>query len=185
MRLSEPRIAPLPPSEWDADSAERMKKAMGNNPPNILKTLVNHPKLYKRWAVFGNHILAQNSMPPREREIAMLRIGWLCNSEYEFGQHTVIGRDCGLTDDEILRITKGADAGWEGFDKVLIAAVDELHEDAFVGDATWAALNEHYDQNQVMDFVFTVGQYTLVSMVLNTFGVQLDDGVPGYPEGAG
>jgi len=180
MRLDKPRVDPLPRSEWDADIADRL----GDNPPNVLKTLANHPKLYKRWAVFANHILARNSLPPREREILMLRIGWLAQSEYEFGQHTVIGKDAGLTDEEILAITKGADGGWKGLDATLITMADELHADAFVTDETWAALAEHYTTEQMMDAVFTVGQYNMVSMALNTLGVQLDEGVPGFPEGA-
>jgi alkylhydroperoxidase family enzyme len=116
----------------------------------------------------------------------MLRIGWRCRSAYEFGQHTLIGKRCGLTDEEIHRLTLPADApGWDDFDRTLVRATDELHDDAFIGDATWQALTERYGTEQIIDLVFTVGQYTLVSMALNTFGVQLDEGVPGFPEGAG
>jgi len=49
------------------------------------------------------------------------------------------------------------------------------------GRVTWAALSAKYDDQQMLDVVFTVGQYTLVSMALNTFGVQLDDGIAGFP----
>ena len=71
---------------------------------------------------------------------------------------------------------------WEPFDATLLRAADELHADAFVSAATWAALSEHYSQEQLMDVVFTVGQYHLVSMALNSFGVQLEDGTPGFPD---
>ena len=64
---------------------------------------------------------------------------------------------------------------------MLLRAADELHRDSRIGDATWSALSAHYETQQLMDLVFTVGQYTLVSMVLNSFGVQLDEGITGFP----
>src|SRR5207302_412512 len=110
--------------------------------------------------------------PPRDREILILRIGWLCRAEYEWGQHVLIGKAAGLTDDEIERITRGPDApGWDPFEAALLRATDELHEDSFVSDGTWKTLAERYSTEQLMDVVFTVGQYTLVSMALNSFGV--------------
>jgi len=185
MRLNEPRLAPQSESEWDADIADRIR-TMGPNPPNVIRTLAHHPKLYKRWAVFGNHIMVSSTLPPRDREILMLRIGWLCRSAYEFGQHTLIGKKCGLSDDEILAITRGPGApGWSDWDRTLLTAVDELKADAHISDATWAELSKTYGKEQLIDLVFTVGQYNMVSMALNTLGVQLDDGVPGFPEGSG
>jgi 4-carboxymuconolactone decarboxylase len=97
-------------------------------------------------------------------------------SGYEFTQHTRIGLSEGLTEAEIANIKAGAEAGWSDADAALIRAADELVGDHFVSDATWAALSRHFDEKQRMDVVFTAGQYTQVSMFLNTFGVQLDEG---------
>jgi alkylhydroperoxidase family enzyme len=63
-----------------------------------------------------------------------------------------------------------------------LQAVDELHRDAFITDETWQALSARYDTQQLLDVVFTVGQYNLVSMALNTLGVQLDQGLTGFPK---
>ncbi len=91
------------------------------------------------------------------------------------------GQAAGLTDAEIARIKEGPDvAGWAPFDAALLRAADELHRDAMISDKTWAALSERYNTKQLMDVVFAVGQYHLVSMSLNTFGVQLDKGVKGF-----
>jgi len=128
-------------------------------------------------------VLAKSSLPAREREIVILRIGWLCQAEYEFGQHTVIGKQTGLSDEEIKRITQGPDVdGWCELDTLLLRAVDELHADAMVSDATWKSLSTQLSTEQLLDLVFAVGQYNLVSMALNTLGVQLDEGVPGFPD---
>ena len=179
MRLSKPRVPPLADEEIDSSTRDRF----GTGPMlNIFRTLARSPKLMNRWLVFANHILGHNSMPPRERELVILRIGWLCQSGYEWGQHVAIGRDCGLEDSEIDRIPDGPDAeGWSAWDRVLLRATDELHADAFISDPTWAALRSGYRETQCVDLVFTVGQYNLVSMALNTFGVQPEDGLTSLP----
>jgi 4-carboxymuconolactone decarboxylase len=180
MRLAEPRIAPLEEEAIDTD----IREPFGAGPiDNIFRTLAHHPKLMKRWMVFGNHILSKSSLPPRERELAILRVGWLCRAEYEWGQHVVIGKRTGLTDEEIERITRDPDAeGWSEHDRAILCAVDELRNDAFITDTTWKALSEHFDTQQLMDLIFTVGQYNLVSMALNSLGVQLDERLPGFPK---
>ncbi len=183
MRLDKPRVSPLEEGEWNDEVREILDPiAQDGQVPNIFKTLARHPKLLKRWTVFGNHILRKSTLSTRERELLILRIGWLCKAEYEWGQHVLIARKAGLTDAEIHRITEGPDAaGWEPFDAALLRAADELHRDAFLSDATWNALGARFDTQQMMDVVFTVGQYNLVSMALNTLGVQRDPGVPGFP----
>jgi alkylhydroperoxidase family enzyme len=182
MPATTPRIAPLPPAEWNDEVRDILQvTAMGGRVLNIFQTLARHPKLLKRWLVFGNHVLLKSTLPPRERELLILRTGWNCGAEYEWGQHVIIGRQAGLTDDEIERITRGPDAGWSPVEAALLRAADELHRDARIGDPTWAVLSADYDTKQLMDIVFTVGQYTLVSMALKSFGVQLDEGIQGFP----
>jgi len=185
MRLAEPRIAPLGDSELD-EEAKAILAAMrdGNGEVvNIFRTLVRHPKLMKRWLVFGNHILAKSTLDPREREIAILRVGYRCRSIYEWTQHVRIGKATGLSDDEIQRIGEGPDAaGWSDFDAALLRATDELHDDAMISDTSWKALTERYSTEQVMDFIFTVGQYHTVSMALNSLGVQNENGDIPFPQ---
>ena len=179
MRLDKPRIAPIPSEELPAEVLE----LLGEGPHlNIFKTLAHHPKLLKRWLVFGNHVLAKSSLPPRERELVILRIGWLCQAEYEWAQHVVIGRGSGLSDEEIARVTKGPDApGWNELDRALLRATDELHGDAFISDATFQELSQQLETRQLIALIFAVGQYNLVSMALNTLGVQLEKGAAGFP----
>jgi len=153
---------------------------------NIFSTLAKNPDLFMPWIAFGAHILSKSTLPAREREILILRIGWLCRSEYEFGQHILIGKKAGLKDDDILRTTKSSDSpGWDPFEAALILAADELHNDAFIKDETWKLLSERYDEQQMIDLIFTVGQYTMVCMALNSCGIQLDPGLSGFPENAG
>src|SRR5262245_31290639 len=182
MRLTQPRLEPLSEEQWDDETRELLGRLqIDGRVFNIFRTLAAHPKLLKRWLVFGNHILYKSTLPPRERELLILRTGWLCRAEYEWGQHVVIGKTAGLSSDEINRIKEGPDApGWSAREAALLRAVDELHSQAFISDQVWKALAASFDTQQLLDLIFTVGQYNLVSMALNTLGVQLDEGVVGF-----
>ena len=175
---SHARLDPKPSAEWDDET----RALIGESSLNVFATLAHHPKLMKRWMVFGNHVLAKSTLPARDREILILRTGWNCRAPYEWGQHVAIGRSIGITDDDIERIAAGAEAdGWDLFEACLLRAADELHNDQSLTDATYAELAQRYDEQQMLDLVFTVGQYHLVSMALNTMRVERDDGVTGVP----
>lgn len=182
MHLNSSRLEPLADEQLDDESRRILDRArMRGNVLNIFRTLAHHPKLLERWMVFGTHVLNKSTLPPRQRELVILRIGWLCRSEYEWGQHVLIGGAAGLTGEEIARIKLGPDAaGWSDLEAWLLRSVDELHAEAFISDLTWQALAKHLSKQQLLDLIFTVGQYNLVAMALNSLGVQLDEGVSGF-----
>ena len=177
MRLTKPRIAPIADADLTPEQSEALEAFRPGPVLNIFRTLAHAPKALGRFNAWGGYVLSRrNDLPAREREIVILRTGYLCKSGYEWTQHRRIGLQSGLTEDEIERIKAGAEAGWSAADAALIRASDELHEGQFIGEATWAELGRHFTDKQRMDVVFTVGQYTQVSMILNSFGVQLDPG---------
>ena len=142
--MTEPRVAPISDDEMTAEQRELLSK--GNLARlNIFRTLVRHPELFRRWLVFGNHVLLQSTLAPRERELVILRTGHLCRAEYEVHHHTVIGKAAGLTDDEMARIAHGPSAAWSARDRALVTAADELHAQQRLSDATWQALSAHYE----------------------------------------
>ena len=137
MRLTKARIAPLSDAEMGPEHREALKE-FGADILNIFRTLVRAPKALTRFNAWGGYVLSRrNDLPMREREIVILRVGYLCKSGYEFTQHTRIGLQSGLTAAEIEAIKRGADAGWSPADAVLIRAADELHADQFISDSTW------------------------------------------------
>lgn len=181
-RPTEPRIEPV--TEFDGELADIMATALTHDgtPLNIFGTLGRHPKLLKRFNLLGGFLLNKGLVPPRERELVILRVGANAHAEYEFGQHTVIGRACGLTVDEIVALTADpADHPWSPQDRALIALADELHADDCVTDTTWATLASTWDDAQLVELLVVAGFYRLVSGFLNSTGVRLDDGVPGFP----
>ncbi|MFX1340304.1 MAG: carboxymuconolactone decarboxylase family protein [Promethearchaeota archaeon] len=141
-------------------------------------TIGQYEDLYVRLNTLKWHTGTFTSLSQRDKEILILRIGWLCHSKYEWGWHAFSAKAGGhLSDDEINRIMEGPDAeSWDPFDATLLHAVDELYKDAFITDQTWNALAERYNTHQLMDLVFTVGFYNMLAMALNSFGVQLEEG---------
>ena len=181
-RIDAPRIAPLAVADWNSALREQL---LGNRPAemgdgeapvfNIFKTLANHPALARKFGVWGNQILFKSSLSPRDRELAILRVGWLARAAYEWGHHVDIALNhAGMSEADVDLARQGPVSGSEAADDVLLRAVDELVGDHFIGDATWALLAQRFSQTQLMDLVFTVGQYSMVSMALNSFGVQLE-----------
>ena len=186
MRLSEPRIAPVDLNKIDDEQREALASIQGATKDvtrsgghilNIFRTIVHAPKALTAFLAWGGYILSRrNSLSERDRELVILRVGYNCKSGYEFTQHTRIGLDAGLTDAEVEAIKTGPDdPSWNEADRAMLRATDDLTRDFHVRDASWAALAFLSDK-QKMDLVMTVGQYTQVSMMLNSFGVQLDPG---------
>ncbi|PKB14895.1 alkylhydroperoxidase family enzyme [Novosphingobium kunmingense] len=185
MRLSAPRIAPVDLDAIDDEQREALATLTGGRDVtrssgavlNIFRTLVHAPRALTAFLAWGGYILSRrNSLSERDRELVILRTGYNCASGYEFTQHTRIGLDAGLTETEIEAIKAGPDdPSWSNEDRALLRAADDLTGDHHVSDDSWAALGFLSDR-QKMDLVMTVGQYTQVSMMLNSFGIQLDPG---------
>ena len=167
-------------SKLDAEGQQMAERAkVDGQVLNIFKVLLNHPRLVRNWGRFGNYILQGSTLSAREREIAILRIGWLNQAAYEWEQHVLVGKRSGLSDAEIEQIKQGPKGGWNRHEAALLQAADDLYEHSVVSDDTWKVLSETYNTQQMMDLVFSIGQYNLVSWALNSFGVPLDDFLPG------
>ena len=179
---SRPRIAPLPADDQDEQQRELLSGVKVTDAPaaNIFATLVRHPGLFRRWLPLGGKLLA-GKLPARDRELLILRTAVLCDAEYEWGQHRLIGLKAGIDEGEISRVKLGPDAeGWDPFDAALLRAVDEMHQRACISDATWDALADQYDEHQLIEVPMLVGHYHMVAFTLNSLGVELEPGVQGF-----
>jgi 4-carboxymuconolactone decarboxylase len=178
-RLTKPRIAPLPEAQWtDVHKQLVAKYSPDGRAGNGIKTLLNVPQLVDGMMPFENYITRDSSLSPRHREILILRTGWLLGNEYVWSEHAAIARKAGLTAAELRRIAQGPDAnGWDPFEATLLRAADQLFRNSSVNDATWKALAASYDLYHLMDTVMTVTDFTTVSLMYNSLGVQPDEGV--------
>jgi alkylhydroperoxidase family enzyme len=179
-----PRIPPKNLADLDADTATLVGKTLRSpdgEPLNIFRTLSHNPAVLRRFMSLGTELLIKGNLPPRERELLILRTGWNCQSEYEWGQHVAIGRATGLTDVELARIKAGPAAdGWSDGDAALLTAADELHAGSTITGPTWSQLQTSYpDEATLIEIVMLVGYYHLVAFFLNTAGVEREPGVVG------
>jgi len=183
-KKQEPRIKPLPSSEWTPAVRQYFRNSegagcVGGEPKiNVPLTLANHLALANAFQPFGSHLLLNSSLPKRLYELVTLRTAHLCNSHYEWAKHEVAGRKAGLTDEQIEAIRRGPDCPvWtDPLDRALLRVTDQLKHNTDIDDEHWAILTEHFTTEQIMDLVMTIGMYAMLAMVLNAGRVKLEDG---------
>jgi alkylhydroperoxidase family enzyme len=177
------RLGPVEdPTPEQAELLEPYRTFSGGEPFNIFRTLVRHPKLFKRSMVLATGLLMKGELAPRTREIAILRVAWRSGSVYEWGQHVRIGLDSGLAQDEIDALaTEAADAAWSDAERLTVAVADELCRDVDLTDATWDAALATWGEQGLMELIFLVGNYRMLAGFLNAARVELDDGLGGFP----
>ena len=182
MRLREPRIPPLP-----NDKVMEVQLSLFGEAQlpklNVTGLWANHPKLMAAQRDLQKHIFTDLTISPRLRELAILRIGWLCDSGYELAQHAVFGKQSGLDENDLARIVDGPNnTGWTRLEAAIIRAVDEMYEDAFVSTETWETLSEELNKQQLLDLMVVVGRYWSISVILNSTGLQLEENTIPFDE---
>ena len=180
--LSSPRIDRVEKPYTAAEAAILSPRERNGEVLGVWSTCANGPRLCNAWLEFTDYLLRESSLPIRDRELLILRIGYLNQGAYEWAAHRGLALSVGISEDELKDITIGSSAdSWSEWDSALLKAAEELHEAALVSEETWATLSRQYDKRQMMEVVFTVGQYNLVAMYLNSLGVQFEEDWIGFP----
>ena len=177
VRVSEPRIQPLTETDaarWSAevrDGIEAFGVEVAAATPFLL-TLARHPPALKGLGPLAKFIRRDSMVTAVDQALLGLRAAWLSESDVLWAEGVAAARELGLSDDDVRRVAEGPDAGWGRWDAIVIRAADELYRDSFLSDATWAAMAERYNAQQMIDVIFTVAEYVMLSMMSNSFGVQ-------------
>ncbi|MBT5434606.1 MAG: carboxymuconolactone decarboxylase family protein, partial [Rhodospirillaceae bacterium] len=172
---AEGRLAPLKPEEWDASLAEVLADL--KNPLSIHNVVARNPVLMANYVDFRNHIVKSSSLSGRQRELIILRVAHNTACAYEWDHHVVRGRDAGLQDHEIARVRHGGDAeGWTTEESLLLKAVDNMIAGTEIARPNWVAMCGVFVDNQLLDIIFTIGTYMIMSTILKTAQVPHEDG---------
>lgn len=140
-----------------------------------IELLLNHPMLAKAYLGYSQMLLIYENIPARERELIVLRVAYLSQSEYEWAQHVRICQHEEIPDEVILRVKAGAGhPDWSEKERYLLASVDELVKSAFISEESWTGLSGYYNTEQLMEIMFVVGNYLQIAMMFNTMGAQLN-----------
>lgn len=183
VRPTSARIRPLTADNYDPESKALIDSFHSTSTDSTFYTLARHPKLLRTWMPFAAYMAVKAELPPRIRELTMLRTGWNCRSEYEFGQHAALARRVGVTDEEIARVERGPDAeGWTELESGMLRAADELHADACISDDTWGLLAQYLNDRQLIEVPLLVGQYHMVGYMLNSLGIEREPGLGGFED---
>ena len=141
----------------------------------IWATLAHHEDALLRFLVFSNHVLGKNTLPLPSRELMILRIAARAQAAYEWDQHVRIALRAGLTEQQILAAAKGTWDELDELDQVLLAATDSLIDRQGVNDELWGRLRKWLSVEQIIDVLYTVGQYLTIATVINTLGVRTEE----------
>lgn len=192
MQNREPRIPYIKREEWTegardvftvmARSEEERAEARKNGSKmNMLNVLAHYPRISVPYLEIGK-VLFDINVSMRSREIAVLRLAYLSNSEYEWFQHVAIGKHVGLTDADIDAIRTGRSGDdWSELDGLVMEAVDELEENNTIGDLLWEKMSRHFDRQQMFEFLFMISSYKMTAWVLNALEIPLDETPQGKP----
>ncbi len=168
------RIPAPAASELRADGAQLppLTAQPGREPARTMAILARQPDLLAPFLSWAAALALNGVLSHRDHELLALRVASNCDSSFEWVEHAEYARAAGLTHDEIAAVAKPVDdARWSAAEAALLRAADELHASADVTDATWSDLAEHFELPALVELLFVVGQYTMLSMVANAAGL--------------
>jgi alkylhydroperoxidase family enzyme len=143
---------------------------------NLHRTLAHSPDMLGRWLPWAVEVLQYNSLPERDREIVILRVAVRWNSDYEWGQHAGLAVSIGMTEADLEAVARGPGApSWSEVDAALLTATDSILDRCPIGDKEWVVLAEHYSPKQLVDLLMTIGEFSLVAMMLTSLRIPLED----------
>lgn len=142
----------------------------------VLRTFAHHPNLANAFSPLNIHLLSNNTLPVKERQIAIMRTAWITQATYMWSSHLQTSVSCGLSPDMYGPIQRGAhDPYFTDFERTVIRATEDLVHDRKVSDENWEALRVEWNEQQLLDFLFTVGCYVMVAGVMRSTGAERQD----------
>jgi alkylhydroperoxidase family enzyme len=166
----------------DADQLPPEQRDLLKRPINLTRLLVNSPGMAKAFHGVGGYIRSKSTLNPRLRELAILQVGWMEKSEYEFTHHVKIGKEFGVTDEDIQNLfleTEGKTSKLEPLARTVLRGAREMVRELAMSDATFAEIKKELSNEHMVDLVVTIAFYCAVVRVLAT--VKMDN-EPQYKE---
>jgi 4-carboxymuconolactone decarboxylase len=167
-------MQPLEPDNWP-DELDEIRSFLGT-PLNVQNMMAHHPKLMQAWMPFRNHVVANSTLSARQRELIILRTAHNCQADYEWHHHVERGLAAGLNKVEIDRVKQGPDAiGWQADESALLSGADDCFRNYCISDKNLQEVNHHFNKQQQLDLVITVGMYITLALIIKTWDVPMED----------
>jgi 4-carboxymuconolactone decarboxylase len=176
-----PRITALREEEFGAEARALVSELhasldIGDRTPSsdYFRTILRHPDLFRCQLRLGIQLLGKGMLDPRHRELAILRVGWLCRAPFEWGEHVELAKRLSVTSEDIQRVIQGSSApGWNECERAIVRAVEELLNDQMVADDTWSVLAQHWTEPQLIEFLAVAGHYVATAFLQNSLRIRL------------
>ncbi|MCK0176589.1 carboxymuconolactone decarboxylase family protein [Mycolicibacterium sp. F2034L] len=192
-----PLLAPLTAEEWGdkeyaaygalmglpGDKVPRAGSGHAADPLNfdIIGLLARHPDMTRRFLTFNGWLLQRGELPLRLRELAILRVAHTRRSAFFWGEHNRVATEGGVPVGDIARLADGND-GFNGADRSVLEATDELLTHGRAGASTWQRLTEEIGTHQAMELIFVVGTYAMLAMAFDTWRLPPPSGSAPLPD---
>ena len=152
----------------DAEQLVASIAPSGREPARTMAVLARQPELLSPFLGWAAALALNGVLPKRDHELLALRAARNCGSSFEWVEHAEYARAAGLTDAEIFAVAQPIEAhGWTYGERTLLQAADDLHAMQNVSGETWEGLTAHYDAPALVEILFVIGQYTMLSMFAN------------------
>ncbi len=184
MTVMHPPAPRIPLVSREAYTPDQAALASGRDMYNMTRMLVNHPDFYRVFVPYVDKLMSRSLLPHRDREILILRTLALCDESYEEHHHLRIAQTLGMSAGEVEAVKAGQAATLSAFDRMLARAAEELVNNRCLSEETWGTLAKTYNVDQMIEVVFLVGAFTMLSMATNSFGMPLDDDTSTIPKPA-
>jgi len=145
---------------------------------NLHRALAHSPDAARSFLGLGRYIRFQSRLDPRLRELAILQVGYAAQSPYEFSHHVRIGREFGVTDEDIRAIqaeNTGQLTDLSALARAVLRAAREMTVRADLSDETFAELRKGLDNQQLVDLLVTISFYCGVVRLLGALRIDVED----------
>ena len=144
-----------------------------HEPMKLFLILGRHKWLFRGWLFFAGRLMPGGRLPRRETELVILRVAGLRDCSYELEHHKRLGRRAGLSDADFQRVVDGPSAeGWSPRERAIMNAVEGLHRDRDLGDATWSELRRHLDEREAIELLMLVGHYEMLATTIGALRIE-------------
>jgi alkylhydroperoxidase family enzyme len=175
MTITHPTAPRIPLVSRSAYTPDQAQLASGRDIYNMTRMLLNHPDFYRVFVPYVDKLMSRSLLPHRDREILILRTLVLCDESYEEHHHVRIAQTLGMSVPEVEAAKTGQGTVLGAFDRTLVRAAEELVNERCLSGETWDTLAKTYNVEQMIEVVFLIGAFTMLSMATNSFGMPLDD----------
>ncbi len=195
--VGRPLLAPVGAGEWGDDEYAAVGALFGipgegvpragsghaRDPLNfdVLGVLARHPKMARVFLSYNGFLLQRGELPLRLRELAVLRLAHARRSAFFWGEHARLAMAGGMTEEDITRLARGNNE-FDGVDRLVLEATDEMLADGRARPATWQRLVEQLGTHQAMELIFAVGTYSMLSMACDTWALAPPPGSATLPD---